>query len=195
MTQLLANPRALSNQRDLTVLREMRTYLLSVLDRPVINYSSLTLNGSIPDGRALRILVLDTTRLLNLKQLYFVGFFGQKKPFIPAAVRADIVRLDRHLSHDLTEHSFILSYCSLELPDRYNWANLVVFSEIEGINHWKETQHHKHASGQLSPLYFDNVRIHMGTLEGGLDAPFVVGRTNFYDFQNSPVAHVPLQLD
>ena len=175
-----------NQSQDLLLLNELQKYVidLSGQSNTPFSYSNLTLNGHTPDRRNLRVNILDCERLLALPQLHFVGFFGQKKPSIEPAINQQIARLDRRLSNSLSHYPFILSYSSMELTDHYNWANLVIFSEIAGIEQWKQTYHHKRASKAVSPQFYDNVRIHMGTLEVGLSGALSVNHTNFYDFSN-----------
>jgi hypothetical protein len=174
--------------QDLPVLHELQNYLLKAL-RPSTtadfydDYHSLTIRTSTPDNRRLRMVILNREDLLNTQPLYWVGFFGQKKPQIDPALYQEIDRLDRTLLRDLDDYPFILAYGSLELPDRYNYGNLVIFNQPEGIKEWKNTYHHRQAAQGVSPNYYDSVRIHMGKFQAGVSGTFGLEATNFYDFQ------------
>lgn len=197
-------PAELFYQRDLPALQDLQNYLLQVVPATgsetvantaateatspanpanfYQNYQHLTISTSTHDNRQLRIVVLNRDALVDTQPLHFVGFFGTKKEFIRPELKKEITQLDRILVLNMEDYPFILAYCSIELPDRYNYANLVLFSQLEGIKNWKETYYHKKAAQHVSPDYYKDVRIHFGKLEQGLASKFALSNTNFYNF-------------
>jgi hypothetical protein len=127
-----------------------------------------------------RVVILERGPLLTDAELTFVGFFGQRRFEASQAMLQDI---DTELIQEFLQHTSVLSYCSLELAD-YNWANLVLLRNPEGIQHWRTSQRHAYAARELAPLYYTGIRLHNGVLPEGLDSPVLhLTRTKYYDFQ------------
>jgi hypothetical protein len=146
-------------------------------------YQRLNLHTTTPDKRSLRIIVQDREALIKAPTLYFVGFFGTKKSQIEPVISDQLAKLDRTLIRHLEEVSPVLSYSSLELPDFYNYANLVLFSHPDSLKHWKKNNYqHRKASREVSPHYYQSVKIHFGVLESGLTSNFSWVSTTIYDF-------------
>ena len=195
-TSISDHEKAASFAQDLPVLTELKRYVQELVisskekepDSPspafiYQGFQRLTIATVTPDHRNLRLIVQDRQALTKAQGFYFVGFFGRKKPDIKPAISENLNRLDQTLIKDLEETSPILSYSSLELPDRYNYANLVLFTHPDGLKQWKMNnyQHHK-ASRHISPHYYESVKIHFGSLENGLVSDFRLMHTSFYDF-------------
>ena len=136
---------------------------------------------SLPeDGARLhRIVILSRALLQSARELTFVGFFGQKRGDANPAVLQDV---DTELLHEFLEHTYVLSYSSLELPDG-NWANLVLLLHADGIEHWRASQKHAYAARELAPLYYRSIRLHNGMLPGGLASRPVIQSTKYYAFE------------
>lgn len=176
---------------DLDVLAEIRRYLFETLNTS--HFDSLrgagpdlktpsTVTRLTKDGRQLRVYINNCHNLSNLKEGYFVGFIGEKKAAIRPDILAQISRLDGVLIDELPRYPFIMAYCSLELPDRYNWVNLVILQSVEFLGHWKDSPFHREAARNLSPEFYETARIHVGKLEAGLAVPFKLIRTSHYNF-------------
>jgi hypothetical protein len=180
------HPKAALPLQDLAVLTELQAQLLKLLAANPSEATTHTVSNTYTDtgdkGK-LRIAVLNRRIITSLKKLYFVGFFGQKKQFIQPALSEQVSRFDDLLTRDLAHYPTILSYSSIQLADHYNYGNLVIFSQPQDIEHWKENHNHKQASGEISRGYYDTIRIHTGLLEGGLNSNFQLQRTSFYDFR------------
>jgi hypothetical protein len=127
-----------------------------------------------------RMVILERGPLLTDAELTFVGFFGERRFEASPAILQDI---DTELIQEFLQHTYVLSYCSLELADN-NWANLVILRSAEGIQHWRASQRHAYASRELAPLYYTGIRLHNGVLPEGLASPYIrLTRTKYYDFR------------
>jgi hypothetical protein len=127
-----------------------------------------------------RMVILERGPLLIDTELTFVGFFGQRRFEASPAILQDI---DTELIQEFLHHTYVLSYCSLELADN-NWANLVVLRSAEGIQHWRASQRHAYAARELAPLYYTGIRLHNGVLPEGLASPYIrLTCTKYYDFR------------
>lgn len=137
---------------------------------------------AVEDGeRQHRMVVMARELLLGAGELTVVGFFGQRRDNADPAVLGDV---DAELMQELFQHPYVLSYCSLALPDG-NWANLVLLQHTEGIEHWRASQKHIRAARELSPQFYRTIRLHNGLLPGGLAGPqLVLHSTKYYDFSS-----------
>ena len=61
----------------------------------------------------------------------------------------------------------MLAYSSLEL-DGGQWANLVVMEDRTVREAWRESPDHRRAAEVLAPRHYEDVRLHLGELTGGL---------------------------
>lgn len=188
-------PETASNENyaaDLDILGEIRRYLFETLDTSLFDTAPgaggktlenpLLVKRFTGDGRNLRVYINNCQTLASLKAGYFVGFVGEKKTSIRDEVLTEISRIDSVLTDELPRYPFILAYCSLELPDRYNWVNLVILKNMESLGQWKDSPFHREAARNLSPAFYESARIHVGALETGLAAPFKLIRTSHYIF-------------
>jgi len=114
----------------------------------------------------------------------FRWVFWSAKSFVPPDFVEKITHLDNSLSQEISSYPAILAYATLQLPDLTNFANLVVFSQPEGLGKLKESRSHFSASQHISPKYYDSVRIHWGKLEEGINSAFTLANTNFYTFDS-----------
>lgn len=174
---------------DLDILGEIREYLFETLHTSIFDSTPgaslknpLLVKRFTGDGRNLRVYINNCQTLSNLKAGYFVGFVGEKKSAIHDDVLTEISRIDSVLTDELPRYPFIAAYCSLELPDHYNWVNLVILKNMESLGQWKDSPFHREAARNLSPSFYENARIHVGALESGLAAPFKLIRTSHYNF-------------
>lgn len=127
-----------------------------------------------------RLILGDCQRLRTLPRLVFVGFFGQRRRVITVD-RINV--LDEDLLTELAQQPGVLAYYTLELPSE-DYGNLVLFSSEEAKRHWSTSQLHTDAVRELAPHYYNSVRIHNGTVAGGLlgNAPLLIERTKYYDY-------------
>ncbi len=146
--------------------------------RPIILYLEET------GGRLHRIALVNPAAMGQPGDLTVVGFCGQKRPH----VNRDILNeLDRELIAELPDFGDLLSYSTLQL-DNGDACNLVLFSHPQGIQHWARNQKHAQAV-QMSPDFYESIRLHQGRLPGGLMSPgsLVLLRTKYYDYRDQPV--------
>lgn len=182
MTLSLITETATDYATDLAILSELRGYLLDTLHQHERQTGHFLEKSKTWDDRHLRVYFNNRRKLLDLDSAFFVGFMGEKRENIRAEVNEQVSKLDFLMTRELTQYPFILAYCSLELPDRYNYANLVILSGLESLGQWKETPFHRAAAREMSPEFYRQARIHVGALKSGLLAAFDLIRTSLYDF-------------
>ena len=180
-----ANPE--HSYADVTVLEHMRTRLRETLGEAAIALGDppkreLSILSIEEDGERLhRMVILSRQQLLDAAVLTVVGFFGHKRGSANPTILADV---ETDLLQEFLHHNYVLSYSSLELPDG-NWANLVLLLDASGIEHWRVSQRHAYAARELAPLFYKTIRLHNGTLPGGLAAPqLVLLSTKYYDYSD-----------
>lgn len=137
-----------------------------------------------PDHPLHRIALARPEALVRPADLTVVGFCGQKRA---GADRGRIETLDRKLIAEFSLYDDLLSYSTLQMMDG-NACNLVLFSQPQGIGHWATSKTHARAV-QLSPDYYECIRLHHGHLPGGLMSAnkLVLLRTKYYDYRHQPV--------
>jgi len=128
-----------------------------------------------------RFVMVDSASLLALTHCVLVGFFGTRRV---NAVAEQVNELDGELLQEVLGHSGLLCYCSLHLENG-EYGNLVLFCDERAKLHWATSQRHLFAARELSPKYYEYVRLHNGHLPGGLlagSAP-VIERTKYLDYR------------
>jgi hypothetical protein len=146
----------------------------------------LVLSLHEPDGRAHRIVLSRFERLLQGGDFTFVGFFGLRSPERPAYQKR-LDELDAGLLAEFGRNAALLTYNSVEVVAGGNWANLVLFESPGGIDAWREGALHQRVVSELAPHVYSAIRLHTGTLVGGLadDARFRLKVTKYYDYSVS----------
>jgi hypothetical protein len=173
------------NEQDLVLLRYMaqRIYVtLYLLDEPAD--PSKPLLYYLEEGRKYthRIAIYSPQELLLNKQLDFVGFISRKLQPGDSQIIEEIRAVDKKLIVELINTPGLMSYSSLELRDG-RWCNLVLFSGTETKMHIRNSEMHAYAAYQLSPRYYDWVRLHNGIMPGGLARnEMLLQKTKFYQF-------------
>ncbi len=175
-------------KRDLNILRYMAkrvqvTFHLS--NRQISAPQPLLYYAKEQRGRTHRIAIYNSQDLLRVTSLPFVGFVsGQRKPAI-ASIVDEIHAVDARLVVELANIPSILSYSSLELHNG-NWYNLVLLSDAYAKMHIQKNRTHAYAAYQLSPSYYEWIRIHNGIISGGLASnKMALQQTKYYTFQGS----------
>lgn len=137
-----------------------------------------------PDHPIHRLALARPELLRQPVDLTVVGFCGRKRPGVD---RGPLETLDRKLIAEFPQHEALLSYSTLQMADG-NACNLVLFSRPQGIGHWATSETHSRAV-QMSPEYYESIRLHEGRLRGGLrlDSKLVLLRTRYYDYRQQPV--------
>jgi hypothetical protein len=162
-----------------------------------MDYGAITVTSFQPlewqvDGLKHRIILTDPIRLHTLQEICVVGFFGERHTDRDGsaleAANAEIVL-------EFRNYLGILSYSSMELGDG-NWANLVLHDLPEAREHWRAGEAHAKAARELSPLFYRNVRIHNGTLAGGVlgGNDILIERTKYWDFRTARVWYAVREL-
>jgi hypothetical protein len=134
------------------------------------------------DGRTLRLILCQLEALQHQQDFVWVGFFGQKNLDADPQI---INGVDAVLLAELSDHSAILAYCTLQLPDG-NYGNLVLLSSDLAREQWRESRYHQQAVADVAPNYYASVRLHNGVLRGGLmgDPDLQLVRTKYYNYHN-----------
>jgi hypothetical protein len=175
------------NQRDAAILELMRARLYDTLLRSDIgagderNRELYIQYVKEQHERLHRMVILSRQLLLNAYPLTVVGFFGERRGEANPALLQDV---DTELVQEFLHHVYVLSYSSLELADG-NWANMVLMLGAEGIQHWRNSHKHAYAARELAPQFYHTIRLHNGTLPGGLSSPnLTLAATKYYEFHS-----------
>src|SRR6266487_6130375 len=129
-----------------------------------------------------RIAIYSPQELPLNSKLDFVGFISRKLQPGDSQVIEEIRAVDKKLIVELINTPGLMSYSSLELRDG-RWCNLVLFSGAETKMHIRNSETHTYAVYQLSPRYYDWVRLHNGIMPGGLARnEMLVQKTKYFQF-------------
>lgn len=143
-------------------------------------------------GLKRRAIVTDPMRLHARENICVVGFFGERHLDRDGA---PLEEANAEIVLEFQNFPGILCYSSMELADG-NWANLVLHDVPEAREYWRASQAHAKAARELSPLFYRTVRIHNGSLEGGVlgGKQIVIERTKYWDFRSTRVWHAVREL-
>lgn len=133
-----------------------------------------------------RVIVCDLETLTaRHEELCFVGFFGERHLDRPAE---PLESANAELVLEFRNYPGILSYSSMELYDG-NWANLVIHDLPRAREYWRSSERHVEAAERLSTEFYRNVRIHNGTIPGGLSGGgnVVIQTTKYWDYTSKRV--------
>jgi quinol monooxygenase YgiN len=136
-------------------------------------------------GLGRRMVLCDPMRLGERRDICVVGFFGERH-FGPDT--AALEKADAAVVLEFRDYPGILSYSSMQLPDD-NWANLVLHTVPEDREAWRGGETHKRVVAELAPIHYRTVRIHNGTLRGGLTGgkAITIERTKYWDYRRPKV--------
>jgi hypothetical protein len=173
------------NEQDIVLLRYMtqRIYItLYLLDEPADASQPLLYYSEEGHKHTHRIAIYRPQELLLNNKLDFVGFVSRKQQPGDPQVIEEIRAVDKKLIVELINTPGLMSYSSLELRDG-RWCNLVLFSGAETKMHIRNSETHAYAVYQLSPRYYDWVRLHNGIMPGGLARiEMLVQKTKYFQF-------------
>lgn len=179
-------PNSEENKQDLVLLRYMaqRIYVtLYLLDEPIDPLQPLLYYSEEGNKHTHRIAIYKPQELLLNGKLEFVGFISRKQQPGDQQVIEEIRGVDKKLIIELINTPGLMSYSSLELRDG-RWCNLVLFSGAETKMHIRNSELHAYAAYQLSPHYYDWIRLHNGIMPGGLARnEMLLQKTTYYVFQ------------
>ncbi|HYM64123.1 MAG TPA: hypothetical protein VES61_05540 [Gaiellaceae bacterium] len=139
-----------------------------------------------PEGLRHLLVVPDTRALLEARSPTVVGFFG--RPRLDADV-AGLFWLEEELVAGMGAYTAggLLSYYDLELV-KGAYGNLILFATPDGPGAWRENPVHRRAV-DISPGNYHEIRLHQGTLSGGLLEPSTLSvlRTRYLDYNEPEV--------
>jgi hypothetical protein len=116
------------------------------------------------DGRAHRIVVPRPRMLTAAVDLAVVAFFGTRRSDVNGT---HLHSIDNELIDLLADHSEMVAYCSLS-RDELRSGNMVLATSATALETWSRSARHQHAAHQLAPAHYSSIRIHRGTLPGGV---------------------------
>lgn len=173
------------------MLEDLRA-MLGEMDDGAITVTSFQPIEWLVHGLKRRTILTDPMRLHAREDVCVVGFFGERH------VDRDGTALEEANAEIVLEfqnYPGILCYSSMELADG-NWANLVLHDVPEAREYWRASQAHAKAARELAPLFYRTVRIHNGTLAGGVlgGKQILIERTKYWDFRTTRVWHAVREL-
>ena len=172
-------------EQDIVILRYMaqRIYItLYLLDEPTDPSQPLLYYLEEGHKYTHRIAIYSPQELLLNNKLDFVGFISRKLQPGDSQVIEEIRTVDKKLIVELINTPGLMSYSSLELRDG-RWCNLVLFSVAETKMHIGNSELHAYAAYQLSPRYYDWIRLYNGIMPGGVARnEMLFQKTKFYQF-------------
>ena len=176
---------------DLLALRYMIDQLCLLLeqsDRYTLHAPPVTLYQAETNGRQHRFVIAQPKQLqIPNRPLAVVGFFGQKRADSGSLLPL-MEEMDNALRAEFPDHPDLYSYSTLELPNG-DCGNLVLFAREEAITHWGWGQAHVKAAFELSPQYYDSIRLYNGRLPLGLMVSNLLhlSRIKYYDYNETPL--------
>lgn len=170
-------------ERDVSVLYRIVADVCAVLTdaaagrRTIVPYEQMAWRVG---GLVRRLIICDERRLRLHPRLCAVGFFGERRPDPDPG---PLEEANSAIVAEFVRYPGILSYASIELPG-HQWANMVLHDDPIDTSYWRQSELHAQAVAALSPLHYENVRLHNARLTAGLfDAPLIaVERTKYYDY-------------
>lgn len=173
-------------RRDLLVLRHMARALERMLEQPQV------LAGARPwmhmslekKRRAYRVAIYQPEVLRIGGAFSFVGFVSQRNTALEPELINEIARVDQEMLAHVGSVPGLISYSSLELRAGL-WYNLVLFQGAALKSHLKGMMTHNYAAYKLAPAYYNWIRLHQGTLSGGLMC-LHLSSTRYYTFAGTP---------
>ncbi len=147
------------------MLRKVRELVPHVTQLPP-ELGPLSLAFRDGDHRGHRLVVLRPHALGAAAELALVAFFGERRSDVSDA---PLHRVDTELIEELRDHPGIVSYSSLELGASTG-ANLVLATDPRSLEHWQRSERHALVARDLAPRHYHAIRIHVGSVPGGLAA-------------------------
>jgi len=169
---------------DVCTLEHVRRSLASYLDRAADDAAGgqRRIELTEPGGRAIRHVVVRPQGLCDHQPLVVVGFCGCRYKPTGRRVQEEMAQVDADLVDELSQHTHMLSYSSIEAGDG-DWHNLVLMSHGDASAHWRHSARHGWAVASLSPRFYQHIRLHNGRLPQGLmTGDLVLTSTKYYEF-------------
>ena len=138
-------------------------------------------------GLRRRTVVCDPMLVGERRDACVVGFFGERRPVEELNLIA-LEEADASVVLEFRGYPGILSYSSIELADG-NWGNLVLHAVPEDRQAWRDSAAHAKAVAEIAPIHYQTVRIHNGTLPGGLMSgdSIEIDRTKYWDYRTDRI--------
>jgi hypothetical protein len=158
------------DKQDLIVLRYMAQHVRMMLQVPgQMGHAPLPWIYHLEERqrRTHRIAIYQPQSLLQNHDLAFVGFVSAKQQTTDQEMVDRLNAVDQDMLSELIHVPGLLSYSSLELRTG-RWYNLVVLKDLAVISYFHTIGTHRHAAYELSPHYYEWIRLHNGSLPGGL---------------------------
>ena len=136
-------------------------------------------------GRFRRTVISLPDRLRSGERLTVVGFFGIRQP---NDFEEEADEVDDALVEEIPGRPYVASYCSMLLEDGPHQGNLILMTEEEGIELWKEGARHTYAAQVLAPKLYSEVRLYHGEVAEGWEsgADLTLTRAKYYDLSQDP---------
>jgi hypothetical protein len=182
---------------DLVVLQAM-TRKIAITLRTLEKHAEaeLPLSYSFEErrGRQHRMIIFAPGILLTPEETRFVGFVSRRSSTVAPHIIDEIFRADQLMLTEIARVPGLLSYSSLELHPG-NWYNLVLFRDPNVKMHVRSGEIHRHAAHQLSPAYYEWIRLHNGMLPAGLaHQEMRLTTTKYYRFSGAQQPPVVREL-
>lgn len=121
----------------------------------------------------------------QISLIHVVGFFGQSRS------QADIQlaqEFDITLLKEIPQHEGLISYSTMLLKDG-NYANLVLFTNVEAQMGWSRSEAHAKAVYELSPNFYHSIRIYNGRLPQGIQNSnaLTLHKARYFDYNQTPM--------
>jgi hypothetical protein len=163
------------------LLRNERERALFLADDWLEGRKDVIIRETDPDGHRHLLVVPDTRALLEARNPTVVGFFGRPRQDADVSVLFD---LEEELVAGMGAYAAggLLSYYDLEFV-KGAFGNLILFATPDGPGAWRENPVH-HRAVDISPDNYHEIRLHQGTLSGGLLEPgtLSLSRTRYLDY-------------
>ena len=131
-------------------------------------------------------------------KLTVVGFFGSKRPVVAPEMNTAIFEVGRELMALIASFPQVIAYSTRLLACELNYANLVLLDCPESIDKWRDQAIHLRAAIDLSPDYYQTVRIYRGELPvAGFYNPelLVLKSCKYWDFRSNPLWCAQRQIE
>lgn len=170
-------------ERDVAILYRILADVSAVLTEAAAGSRTIVPHQQLAwrvGGMVHRLIVCDEQRIRLHPRLCAVGFFGERRADRDAG---PLEEANTAIVKEFVGYPGILSYGSIELPG-HHWANMVLHDDPIDTSFWRQSELHAQAVELLSPVHYENVRIHNAQLTAGLfeDPRIAVERTKYYDY-------------
>ena len=139
-----------------------------------------------------RVMIPNPELVWKHETITVVGFFGRIRDNVHPDVARQIDELGQKLVDAVMTTPGMLGYSTHLLADERNFANLVLLSDPELIERWRGVKHHPKAAEDVSPNYYEYVRIYkgqVGSSEMSDEGAIQLDRVKYWDYRTKPTWH------